>query len=1669
MPLNKDNPIYGNIADTFIKIDKDLANSLSTIPKQETPFLDFQRQKEREKTPSLDDLLAKIFKRSPERPPEKPKIQGSVVAGTQINKFTPPVVSTQQAAQLPGSPLSQEITDKDFRRRYDSLHSDVGLDKNEWESLSADEQAKLLNSNEEIQQAAQFVGGKEIEGVRVHAIIPATKARGHFVENQAFAGDPNSWLNKLNRTITGAATAPAIPVLPPGVRAAAQVAGVPDIQLSVSDAAALATIVYGGVQGVRALPQVYAQGKEKALQTAFNTGLDKWIARQSRLPEATRNKLYNYVVGNRNWLVERATNNYLTRIGRDINVTPTQNDYKSVVSDLTGDITQNLTKFTTTNTGVPGQTLSQANILRGITGTVPPTVQSLQGVVGQLTPLPEELKGLVNSVTGLSKQQFLTQYQAGLSEQNLTRRETAQNIDAYIKRSLKLTPEQFYDTYVQPSQAPQAAAPQVPAEIPIALETTKPAFIVDQDGKIARVITWDAEGNPSVVYPGKSGGLTAGTPTEGGQVPHQYQITTGWRPATNMDFRKAVRPSGSIEMIELRMWQDELSKSLQAEARPYPMTPQDRRRAILESRINRGESVPEKLLAEFPDLVGASPKVAPVTPTVPQVPPAARQPPTGGISHLLSGVVPKPELIKTPPVLPPKKPAVGAPEPGFLGDLQNTDELVTTMTNPDVYRKIANLPGIKNVLSYLNPAGVANTVPQKGIIARAALREEGANKAIGAFSNLEKIGSRDNVWGKLRDGAITQGNLQGHLLDEVLTYRNKYAPQMTPQQLEWANRFHELEVDKLDLLERNGIEINKLFFEEGGEYVGRRVAAKIDPNTGDIMESAYVGSPGPGRPGTKMGAEKSRYFKDIGEAVAQGFRYLPPDEALFLNIKGAYNRIADKQMTDWILDRIAYRTTGAPQELIDAAQAARVKLYQSKQMLAALNRALRGERGIPEQLVNTLEGNYPKEAQELSNLIKDIRAGVETGPRVRAFTQKIKTLIDKNTIAWNKAVLARVQAREMAMKPHYQEATVQAGAFSGKILTGPEAKETAQILSKAFNSQYGDIDKIITAVNKANSIGRYFMLAGDFSPLAIQLITFPFRFPVTYVKAVSEAVKALFGSKAQAEYLANNNDIIQKSRNLILSKGGQTEFTEAFGTSGLLSGESPLAGNVGESATKKAALYIPRLYGKIGHVLLEPFQRFFEAALDTAGIELRKSFDYMATTPQRTAEVEQFINEIRGVTSSARIGVSPHMRAAETSAILAPRYNRAIAALVSDIARGGIRGDQARKALMALIAGGVALTTAITLMRGEGWEGVKNHLDIRNTSTFVTWDVAGQRVGPGSKIRSLVALLGKIVKEPERIVDHAYNFMRGNFSPVLSTGYDILMGKDYIGDPTRPGKGVTGYGGITGVGEGMLGLTKRVIADNLLPIWVQSAVLEGSESGGLTGMGTRSATEFVGGRAYPVDTSWLYGDKWRDELNDYFDIPSNAIELAAAQKKDESVISRADYREQNPEIDAKLFIVGQVTTIRTEAGINIARRLILENGIDPETIKAVQKWQAEQEVREETGVADTSITLTERFIMSLLAEESTTNIASPEQPTQTTPTTSTQQWNEIINSDVGGRPAALAFDKVWNQQKPLTVQEIETLRKLFERYPLGQTNFNTWYKQTMRQLFERMVAEQSKK
>ncbi|GAH12344.1 unnamed protein product, partial [marine sediment metagenome] len=202
----------------------------------------------------------------------------------------------------------------------------------------------------------------------------------------------------------------------------------------------------------------------------------------------------------------------------------------------------------------------------------------------------------------------------------------------------------------------------------------------------------------------------------------------------------------------------------------------------------------------------------------------------------------------------------------------------------------------------------------------------------------------------------------------------------------------------------------------------------------------------------------------------------------------------------------------------------------------------------------------------------------------------------------------------------------------------------------------------------------------------------------------------------------------------------------------------------------------------------------------------------------------------------------------ERAVVLAPQYNRAIAALFTDVFKRNLTGKLTRENLAKGIAALVGVAIAVSYALGEDEDETIEHLNPASFK-FMTWNVAGQSVGPGSKVRSVLRLWGRMGADPGSAVElnqwnPEFRWLRGNWSPMLRTGYDLLTGRDYIGDPTR---------------DGMLRLNKTIFAENLLPIWTQSVLLEGE--GPLetppAGLAIRGGAEFLGARGYPQYTPKL--------------------------------------------------------------------------------------------------------------------------------------------------------------------------------------------------------------------
>ena len=981
-----------------------------------------------------------------------------------------------------------------------------------------------------------------------------------------------------------------------------------------------------------------------------------------------------------------------------------------------------------------------------------------------------------------------------------------------------------------------------------------------------------------------------------------------------------------------------------------------------------------------------------------------------------------------PPVIPPRGPVrprrggggAARSEPiGELPDISDFSTTVETMTRPDWGRWIADHKGIRSILGVFNPAAVANEPSSQAVVGRAMLRHEGQQLSQAVMARLNAIGTQEQVFGKLTpEGLIAEGALKGTAVNTIRTYPERFRGLTTQSQKQWIDEANLVEQEKLGFLRANGIEINELAFEEGGQYAGRRVVGKLGKD-GEFLDAAYVGA-GPGRPGAKTASEKARIYKTVEEASSDGYRYLPEDEALFLNVQGAYNRVADKRMAEWFLLQVPWRTSAVPEAKKVAAYAAKEKVKRAVMLKKSVAAAVRGDR-IAGSTLRAIGAAYPGQTQALKSLIPRLQGpNPQTASSVQALTveaERVLTLARQESVA---AVGARAAARERAETLKYGETRLMAPAFAGKIFTGPEAKESIRVIEESLNQT---APGFFVKANKANAVLRYFRLAGDASPMMIQLLYLMGANPRAYAGAGQGFVRSVFDTRFQATYLARpeNMAIMQKYPELILTRGGLTEMTEAMAKGGLLR-RLPMT---------KA---------------LEPFQRGFEGSLDVAGIELAKSLDSLGTTAAARSDIAQFINEFRGVTSSQRIGVSASTRQMETFNLLAPRYNRAIAALMWDtVANGSLRGSLARKALArgvsAVVLTGLAIQYGLT--RDE-----KELVDFINPAspTFMTWKMGGQNVGPGSKIRSVIRLFGRTAADPESLIDiapgqgyleylwqhPAFKFGRAQAAPLITNGLDLLSGKDYIGDPTR---------------DGLVSFTETV-GKNFMPIWISSVAFEGGDA---VGRATRAGAEFAGGRSYPRNRIIEVRSDWESDTQAYYDIPTDPLERRAKK----ILLSRAKYREANPEVDAKLFITGQVSSIKGRRAMSLVVQLVEENDINPTGIKAVQKYQEEQNKRKKLGLGPGFGNDTDALIRALLRPKQ-----EPEAPSST-PSAPESESYELspwlsVSREFDG-PMLKGLQGVWKGE-PLDEEVEHRLREVYARRPLGAPSFNAWIKQTLRQM-----------
>ena len=366
-------------------------------------------------------------------------------------------------------------------------------------------------------------------------------------------------------------------------------------------------------------------------------------------------------------------------------------------------------------------------------------------------------------------------------------------------------------------------------------------------------------------------------------------------------------------------------------------------------------------------------------------------------------------------------------------------------------------------------------------------------------------------------------------------------------------------------------------------------------------------------------------------------------------------------------------------------------------------------------------------------------------------------------------------------------------------------------------------------VTPINALSRALVLTMDASVMTINMAFLMGSNPKAWAKGFRGLVRALGDKTYHDRLLVNNRVLLDQFPTYLTTKAG-VEMTEVLGKGGVLAS--------GQAGKKIIGPVVPGV-----RKVITPFTRSFETALEEAGIDLLKSLGHMAKTPTERRELADFINHMRGVISTQRLGVSTGQQAIEAAILLAPRYNRAIGALLADLAKGNITGKLAREHLLRATAAFITLGLPISLAQGQSLEEAMEHLDI-NSHKFVTWNIAGQNVGPGTKIRSVLKLIAQSASEPDKLLEFsmsnpALRFLRGNFAATPGGGIDLITGSNFMGDPTR---------------DGLLSLTKHVIAPRLTPIFAQTVLWDGNGAD-VVGRSVRGVAEFGGWRDNP-ESAW---------------------------------------------------------------------------------------------------------------------------------------------------------------------------------------------------------------------
>ena len=362
----------------------------------------------------------------------------------------------------------------------------------------------------------------------------------------------------------------------------------------------------------------------------------------------------------------------------------------------------------------------------------------------------------------------------------------------------------------------------------------------------------------------------------------------------------------------------------------------------------------------------------------------------------------------------------------------------------------------------------------------------------------------------------------------------------------------------------------------------------------------------------------------------------------------------------------------------------------------------------------------------------------------------------------------------------------------------------------------------IKSMNNASSALRTIQSGFDMGAPFIHGLPLLLTNPAAWTRSYKHALNAMIDPQSMRRFQADHYDSLREMNERNILGIGDMEYMEGLEAGGLVQRNFSYLSGVGAERGRLAKLGASpiRGVGKTGRKAAAGAERHFEGWLIGSKVGMWESLRPNAlkkasnkakkvnrdmTSPEYLAayaieekraldQLAAHVGKMTGTVSMANLGIGMTQRRMISGLLMyAPRYRMATYGMMVDLTRGNYQATLAAKQVSNLLASG-AMYYAYTAQKLNQ----PVYLDPVNAGgKFMTVEVGGSRIGLGSAWLSTVSFLGSLVAENTNDDDPlstlkvwdgdsaVTKMIRGQISPIGGIGWDVITGRDYMGNPIR--------------------------------------------------------------------------------------------------------------------------------------------------------------------------------------------------------------------------------------------------------------------------------------------